>query len=164
LEKGETGMSTIRRKTIEGLKVGDSFSLSRTFMEKDVNQFADITRDYNPVHFDERFSSAKKFRGRICHGLLVASMLSEIGGQIGWLAGEMNFQFKQPVYLGETVLCVFRITDIDPRGRATAKVEYRNQQGELVLEALLRGILPNSEERNIMKAMVAEGDPTNKIR
>jgi 3-hydroxybutyryl-CoA dehydratase len=157
-------MSTIRRKTIEGLKAGDSFSLSRTFTEKDVNQFADITRDYNPVHFDERFSSAKRFRGRICHGLLVASMLSEIGGQIGWLAGEMKFQFRQPVYLGETVLCVFRITDIDPRGGATAKVEYRNQHGELVLEALLWGILPGPEERKIMKTMVVEGDPTNKIR
>jgi len=158
------GMSSIRRKTIEGLKVGDSFSLSRTFTEKDVHQFADITRDYNPVHFDERFSAAKKFKSRICHGLLVASMLSEIGGQIGWLAAEMNFQFKQPVFLGETVLCVFSITDIDPGGRATAKVEYRNQHGELVLEALLRGILPGSEERTIMSAIVSEGDPTNKIR
>lgn len=164
LEKGEIGMSSIRRRTIEGLKAGDSFSLSRTFTEKDVNQFADITRDYNPVHFDEGFASAKKFKGRICHGLLVGSMLCEIGGQIGWLASEMNFQFKQPVYFGETILCVFRITDIDPRGRAGAKVEFHNQQGELVLEARLKGILPGSEERNIMKAMVAEGDRTNKLR
>jgi acyl dehydratase len=157
-------MSHVRKKTIEGLNKGDSFSISRTFTEKDVAQFADLTRDYNPVHFDERFAGAKKFKGKICHGLLVGSMLSEIGGQIGWLATEMNFQFKQPVYPGETIRCEFTITDIDPRGWATARIEYHNQHGELVLEALLRGILPGPQERRVMEAMVAEGDPTKKIR
>lgn len=75
-----------RKKTIEGIKVGDTFSVSRKFSEKEMIQFAEITRDYNPVHFDERFTEAKNFKGRICHGLLVASMITEIGGQIGWLA------------------------------------------------------------------------------
>ncbi len=76
----EVSVSGIRRKTLEGLKVGNSFSITRTFTEEDVMRFADLTRDYNPVHFDERFSGVKNFRGRICHGLLVASMISEIGG------------------------------------------------------------------------------------
>jgi 3-hydroxybutyryl-CoA dehydratase len=102
LYREEVLMSWIREKTLEGLKTGDFFSISRTFTEEDVIRFAAITRDYNPVHFDERFSGAKSFSGRICHGLLVASMISEIGGQIGWLASEMKFHFKKPVYIGET--------------------------------------------------------------
>jgi len=156
--------SSIRRKTIEGLRIGESFTVSRTFTEEDVTRFADLTRDYNPVHFDERFSGAKNLKGRICHGLLVGSMLSEIGGQIGWLATEMSFQFKKPVYLGDTVQCLFTITEIDGRGRAVARVEYRNQRGDLVLEAMLKGILPGHEEKKVMESMVAEGDPTNKVR
>ena len=76
-------MTDIRKKAIEGLKVGDIFFVSRKFTENDMNLFADVTRDYNPVHFDERFTKVKGFDSRICHGLLVASMITEIGGQMG---------------------------------------------------------------------------------
>ena len=156
-------MSHIRKKAIEGLKLGDTFSISRKFSEQEMIQFAEITRDYNPVHFDERFTEAKNFKGRICHGLLVASMITEIGGQIGWLASGMNFCFKRPVYFGDTVTCNFIITDIDDQGRSSAQVEYRNQDDILVLEAFLTGIIPGAKEKNVMEVMVAEGDPTNGI-
>jgi acyl dehydratase len=156
-------VSGIRRKTLEGLGVGDSFSISRTFTEEDVVRFAEVTRDYNPVHFDERFSGTKNFRGRICHGLLVASMISEIGGQIGWLASEMRFQFKKPVYIGETISCNLTITRVDPLGRAEAEAKFRNGESAVVLEALLKGMLPGPREREVMTAMLREGDPTNKI-
>jgi len=156
-------MSEIRRRTISGLKVGDSFAVSRSFTEEEVNRFADLSRDYNPVHFEQRFTATKGFNGLICHGLLVASLLTEIGGQIGWLASQMQLRFKGPVYVGETVTCHFTISEIDGRGRATADVVYTNPQGNIVLEAVLKGILPGSEEKSVLEAMVAEGDPTNKL-
>jgi 3-hydroxybutyryl-CoA dehydratase len=155
-------MSGIRQKTIAGLQAGDTFSISRKFLEGDVIQFADITRDFNPVHFDERFSRVKKFRGRICHGLLVASMISEIGGQIGWLASEMTFRFRKPVYFGDTIVCRFTITQIDDRGRAVAAAVYKNQNETIVLEASLKGLLPGLKEKKVIMDMIAEGDPTNK--
>jgi acyl dehydratase len=155
-------MSDIRKKTIEGLQVGEIFSISRTFTEENMIQFADISRDYNPVHFDERFAEVKKFSGRICHGLLVGSMLTEIGGQIGWLASEMNFRFKKPVYPGDTITCSLTITHIDDGGQGKGLAVFQNQDGFIVLEAIVTGVLPGSEEKGILKAMVAEGDPTNK--
>ena len=154
-------MSDIRRKAIEGLKTGDSFTVRRTFTEDDMNTFAGITRDYNPVHYDERFSTVKGFNGRICHGLLVASMLTEVGGQMGWLASVMNFRFKRPVYFGDTVTCKLTITGIDDRNRAQAIAEYKNEDGLIVLEADLEGIVPADPEQEVLKAMVEEGDPTN---
>ena len=157
-------MSHIRRKAIEGIKVGDTFSISRTFTEHDVLQFADISRDYNPVHFDKRFTNAKKLDGRICHGLLVASLITEIGGQIGWFASGMNFHFREPVYFGDTIQCDFTITSINERGRAKAEAVFTNQDQITVLEGVLIGIIPGAEEKEVMKAMVAEGDPTNKLR
>lgn len=157
-------MSEIRNRTIQGLQVGDTFTISRRFAEEDMMTFADVTRDYNAVHFDSRFSGAKNFKDRICHGLLVGSMLTEIGGQIGWLASVMNFRFKQPVYFGETITCKFTITDIDERRRANAEAVYFNQDGNIVLEAALKGILPDAAERRILDAMVAEGDPTHKLK
>ena len=155
-------MSQIRKMAIGGLHPGDTFSVSRQFTERDVILFAGMTRDYNPVHFDERFSQAKGFSGQICHGILVASMISEIGGQIGWLASEMRFSFKKPVYFGDNIVCSLTITDIDDNGWAAAKAEYTNQNGMLVMKAFLRGIIPGSKEKDVMKAMIAEGDPTNK--
>ena len=156
-------MSEIRNRTIQGLQVGDTFTISRRFTEEDMRSFADVTRDYNAVHLDSRFSNAKNFKDRICHGLLVGSMLTEIGGQIGWLASVMNFRFKQPVYFGETITCKFTITNIDERLRASAEAVYFNQDGNLVLEAELKGILPDVVERRILHDMVAGGDATNKL-
>ncbi len=156
-------MSHIRQKAVSGLAAGDAFSVSRTFREQDVRQFADISRDYNPVHFDQRFARVKKIDGLICHGLLVASLITEIGGQIGWLASGMTLQFKKPVFIGETIRCDFTITEIDDRGRAKAEAVFTNENAEMVLEAVLSGLVPGLQEKQVMQAMLAEGDPTNKI-
>ena len=123
--------------------------------------FADITRDYNPVHFDDRFAEAKNFKGRICHGLLTAGMITEIGGQIGWLATQMNFEFKKPVYFGDTITCYFTITEVDEHGWARAEATMQNQEGLTVVEAWITGRLPGSRDIEVLEAMVAEGDPTN---
>jgi acyl dehydratase len=155
-------MSKIRNQTIQGLTVGETFTVSRKFTERDMITFADITRDYNPIHFDERFVAAKNLKGRICHGLLVGSLLTEIGGQIGWLASEMNFRFKQPVYFGDTIECSLTITKIDGRNRARAEVIYRNQDGTIVLEAELAGILPGNRERKVLDAILAAGSKDSK--
>jgi 3-hydroxybutyryl-CoA dehydratase len=157
-------MTEIRKKTIQGLRAGDTFNVSRRFSEEDMTAFAHITRDYNPVHFDSRFSDAKNFKARICHGLLVGSILTEIGGQIGWLASVMNFRFRQPVYFDETITCRFTITAIDKRRRAKAQAVYLNAEGRIVLEAELEGILPDESERRILETMAAESDPVNKIK
>ncbi len=151
-------MSQIRNQTIQGLTVGETFTVSRKFTEQDMITFADITRDYNPIHFDKRFVAAKNLKGRICHGLLVGSLLTEIGGQIGWLASEMNFRFKKPVYFGDTIECSLTITEIDRRNRARAEAIYRNQDGVVVLEAELAGILPGDREREVLDAILAGGE------
>jgi len=156
-------MSYIRKNAIAGLKRGDTFAISRTFTEQDTIAFANISKDYNPVHFDLRFAKVKNFHGRICHGLLVASMLTEIGGQIGWLASGMNFQFKKPVYFGDTIECSFTITELDDRNRAKAEAVFKNQQDEIVIVANLTGIIPDDPEKRVMEIMLAEGDPSNKF-
>jgi acyl dehydratase len=154
-------MTNPRNRAIEGIQVGDTFSVTRTFTEMDVSRFAEMTRDYNPVHFDDRFAKAKGFNSRICHGLLVGSMFTEIGGQIGVLASTVDLVFKKPVFLGDTVTCQWTFTEIDERSHAKAQVEFRNQDGILVLTATVKGIIPGPLESAILKAMVEEGDPTN---
>lgn len=143
-------MSEIRKKTIEGLKVGDTFTVRRTFTEQEVMDFADMTKDYNPVHFDERFVRAKNLQGKICHGLLVGSLVTEIGGQIGWFANKLDFRFRRPVYCGDTVTCSLTISCMAGKGLTEAKAVCRNQEGEIVLEAFLKGYVPVGEEIQIL--------------
>lgn len=157
-------MNGIRQKAVEGLRPGDEFVTTRTFTEEDMRRFGDVTLDYNPVHYDERFARARGFRDRICHGLLVGGLLTEIGGQIGWLATEMNFRFIRPVFFGDTITCRFTISRVEEGGQAEARVTYRNQHGEAVLSATLRGILPGRGETEILRTMLSEGDPTNPLR
>lgn len=157
-------MSYIRKKASEGLEIGDSFSVQRTFTEKDVLQFAEVSRDYNPVHFNEGFARVKKFDACISHGLLVGSLITEIGGQIGWLASGMRFKFIKPVYFGETINCQLTIVDIDEKGRARAEAVLTNEKNTIILEAVLEGIVPGEKEKKVLKEMLAEGESTNMIK
>jgi len=154
-------MTAIRQRAAEGLQVGDSFKTCRTFTDEDVIRFARISRDYNPVHFDARFAKARSLRAPICHGLLTGSLLTEIGGQIGWLASAMEFKFKGPVYVGDAITCSWVITSIDENGRAEATVTFTNEDGAAVIEARISGIVPGDKERAVLSQMLAEGDPTN---
>lgn len=155
---------SLRQAAARGLKVGDRFRIRRTFTEEETRAFGDLTRDYNPVHYDSRWSAAKGFRGRICHGLLAGSMICEFGGQVGWLASAMSFRFLKPVYFGESLSCTITITRLEEDGRAEAEAEWTNPAGERVLAAHLKGRLPCGPERELLARMIAEGDPTNPLR
>ena len=153
----------IRQQAISGLKPGDTFSYHRRFTESETLDFGRLTRDYNPVHYDPRWAAGKKFSGLICHGLLVGSMICEFGGQVGWLATGMQFNFIKPVYFGDTIQCDIILTKIEPGGRAEADAQFFNQHGQQVCSAHLTGRLPGVAERDLLAQMVAEGDPTNAL-
>ena len=145
--------SDIRARAIEGLEVGDVFTRRRTFSLDDIDAFEAISRDHNPVHGSQAFAGSKGFEGTICHGLLVASLLTEIGGQLGWLAARMDLSFRRPVYPGDEIACRWEITNIEADLRAAAEVCFSNSTGEVVLEATITGRIPNPTERQIMAGL-----------
>ena len=153
----------MRQRAIDGLKVGDVFTYARTFTRKDTLLFGDMTRDYNPVHYEPRWAEAKGFKGLICHGLLVGSMICELGGQVGWLATGMEFKYIKPVYFNDTITCTLTITTIEDSGKAEAEALFADEAGEQVCYARLTGRLPQEHERAILISMVEQGDPTNKL-
>ena len=154
----------IRQQTALGLNEGDTFRFSRTFTQSETEQFGDLTRDYNPVHYEPRWAKEKGFNGVICHGLLVGSMICEVGGQAGWLATGMHFKFIRPVYFGDTITCRLAVKKIDLSGRAAAEATFTNQKGEQVGYAHLTGIIPVGKTKDLLAQMIAEEDPTNKLR
>lgn len=156
-------MSRMRQRAARGLATGDRFTTIRRFTAEEVQAFASLTRDYNPIHFDVAFAAARGFDATICHGLLVVGLLTELGGQIAWLASGMSFRFLGPVYPGDTITCDLVIEAVEEDGRARARVAMTNQRKEAVIEAELFGRLPGPREQALLQAMLDQGDPTNLI-
>ncbi|MCY1177943.1 hypothetical protein D3C87_1984910 [compost metagenome] len=73
----------------------------------------------------------------------------------------MSFEFKRPVYAGDPLTCHWVIADIDERGRARADVRIVNAEGITVLQATTSGVLPGTVERERLKQMLCDGDPSN---
>ena len=112
----------------------DSFAIDQ-FVEiekevtpQDVQLFADVTGDNNPVHLDDAFAKQTQFGRTIAHGMLSAGFISAaIGTRLpgpGCIYLEQSLKFKAPVFVGEKILTRITITDINTRRRRlTLKTE-----------------------------------------
>jgi 3-hydroxybutyryl-CoA dehydratase len=88
--------------------VGDVLpELARLVTQKQVDNYAEASGDFNPIHIDEHFASATQFGGRIAHGMLLLAFVSEMMDQAfptGWAnGGKLKVRFKSPVYPGENI-------------------------------------------------------------
>jgi len=98
--------------------VGQEAVIVKSFSEKDVDNFSEVSGDNNPVHLDEDYAKDTIFKKRIVHGFLYGSLISAVigtkmpGPGSIYLHQEMNF--KKPVYLNESVTALVRITGFKP--------------------------------------------------
>jgi len=132
------------KEAFQATKVGQTFTFRRTFTDGDVALFCGVTGDYNPYHMDETFASQNWYGRRNIPGLLTGSMLTHIGGMIGFLATNMNFQFIASVYVGDTVTCTVTVTEKDEVKRnILCQASFVNQDGKEVLKAQFSGFPSN---------------------
>lgn len=102
---------------IEEIKKGMIVSFSQTITDADIKSFAAISGDKNPVHIDEDYANASRYKKRIAHGFLTASFFSALFGTK--LPGEgcvyvaQSLRFKRPVYIDDTVTATVEVTNID---------------------------------------------------
>ena len=67
--------------TYESIEVGDSFKSDRFISEDDVQTFADITGDDNPIHVDEEYARESRFGHRVVHGVFLLGLISKVLGR-----------------------------------------------------------------------------------
>jgi acyl dehydratase len=112
----------------------------------DVEAFAKLSGDFNPVHVDEAFASRTPFRGRIAHGMLVLSIASGLMWECGVFEGtvvavqETRSTFVAPVKLGDEIGIELRVLDFERepgprRGWVRVGVRVHNQRGDTVVES-----------------------------
>jgi 3-hydroxybutyryl-CoA dehydratase len=113
-----SGFGEIRRGTItiEDIAVGMIRGLRKTVTEEDLEMFARISGDRNPVHFDDEYARQTIFGGRIAHGMLTASLISAIIGEQlpghGTIYMKQNLTFMAPVKIGDVVQATVTVADI----------------------------------------------------
>lgn len=99
------------------IHVGMSSSYTRTVTDADIQKFAEVTGDNNPVHLDDEYAKNTRFKSRIAHGLLTASFFSAIFGTKfpgkGSIYISQNLEFKRPVYLDDTVTATVVVKTVD---------------------------------------------------
>lgn len=128
-------------------KIGQSASINKSFCLKDVASFADLCGDTNPIHLDEGYAANTRFRRRIIHGPLVASLFGTIFGTIfpgeGSVYISQTLKFKRPVFLGDTVTASVELVDVQKeRSRGIFTTVCRNQRNQVVIEGEAQLLLP----------------------
>ena len=106
---------------IEDITVGMSAEIRKTVTQGDIQAFADVSGDHNPVHLDPEFAATTPFKGVIAHGMLSASFLSAIfGTQLpgpGTIYLGQSLRFLAPVRPGDEVRTVATVTELMPEKR-----------------------------------------------
>lgn len=119
--------------------IGQKASRSITFTADHVKTFAELSGDYNPLHFDETFAAKTKFKklvvqGGLTTGLLHALVAMDMPGP-GTVFLSQNWKFTAPVFIGDTITAeavVVSAHETKPVTQLRIKVE--RQDGETVLE------------------------------
>lgn len=120
------------------LTVGQTATRSITLTAEHVRAYAEMTGDYNPLHFDKDFASKTKFKklvvqGGLTTGLLHALVAMDMPGP-GTVFLSQNWEFTAPVFIGDTITAEAKILSIHPTKPVTEiKVVVRRQTDEIVL-------------------------------
>jgi len=121
------------------LRVGQKATRSLTLTAEHVRTFAQMTGDYNPLHFDEAFAAKTKFgrlvvQGGLTTGLLHALVATDLPGP-GTVFLSQNWKFTAPVYIGDTITAEAEVASVHPsKPVIELRIKVTRQDGETVLE------------------------------
>ena len=136
--------------TYGSLTVGDTFSWSRPITAADVQTFADVTGDDNPIHIDPVAAASSRFGQPVVHGVLLLGIASKVLGRdfpgSGSVAVSLEAKFLRPVPIGATLTIEVKVAEkIESRGHVRMRM-YGYVGGRMVLGGEAVVIPPPDEE------------------
>lgn len=117
---------------------GDGFSFEKYISAKDVERFAELVGDLNPIHLDAAFAEKSFFKKRIVHGAFLIGLLSKALGMDfpgqGTVYISQNSVFKRPVYVDTTVKVEVKVTEVmSEKRRLVLDTNILNEDDEICL-------------------------------
>lgn len=122
----------------EQLTVGQTAQFKRTVTELDLQMFAAVSGDNNPVHLDEAYAAETIFKERIAHGMFSGALISaavacNLPGP-GTIYLNQQMSFTRPVKLGDALEVQLEILEKLPKGRVRIRTHVINQLGKTVVD------------------------------
>lgn len=120
-----------------GVDIGFKTTHVKTITETDIELFAEVSGDFNPVHMSQEYAKKTFFGGRIAHGVisigLISAALAELPGLVILIS--QSVRFLKPVRIGDTITAIAEVIDTrQDKGILTLKNTCINQVGETVVE------------------------------
>lgn len=121
------------------MRVGDTATRTLIVSDELIRNFAELSGDRNPIHLDEAFARRSRFGRRIAHGMIPASLISAVIGNLlpgpGTIYLSQSLQFLAPVFVDEVVRARVKVTGMkENKPIATLETVCENQKGEIVLK------------------------------
>ncbi|AFN77089.1 MaoC family dehydratase [Stutzerimonas nitrititolerans] len=150
-------MTTISNTPYSALEVGQKASFEKTIGERDIQLFAAMSGDRNPVHLDAEFARGTLFKERIAHGMLSGALISAavactLPGP-GTIYLGQTMRFARPVKIGDTITVHVEILEKLPKNRVRVGTNVSNQNGELVVEGEAEVLAPRRAETVELKEL-----------
>jgi acyl dehydratase len=119
--------------------IGQRATRTLTVTADHVRTFAELSGDYNPLHFDAGFAAGTRFgrlvaQGGLTTGLLHALVAMDLPGP-GSVFLSQNWKFTAPVYIGDTITAEGEVLSVHASKPVTQlRIRVTRQTGETVLE------------------------------
>lgn len=142
----------IENRTFDEILVGDTASVVRTLSQQDMQLFARVSGDANPVHLDPAYAATDIFHQVIAPGMWGGGLISAVLGTElpgpGTIYLSQTLRFIRPVCLGDTITASVTVT------------EKRTEHHVLLLDC--RGVNQNGQE--VITGQAEVKAPLKKVR
>lgn len=120
------------------LSIGQKAALKHTFTQSELNLFAAISGDNNPIHVDPEFAARTRFGGTVAHGMHLYSLIyrclwEKMPGP-GTVQLSQELKFPSPTYVGEEITVRLEVLDLPSPGVAVLRTDVIRPTGKMSCE------------------------------
>ncbi len=142
-------MSLVENVPYDALEVGQKATFVRQVTEREVQLFAEVSGDRNPVHLDADYAAGTAFRECIAHGMLTgafvsAAIASTLPGPGSVYVGQ-NLRFLRPVKLGDTLTVELEVLEKLPKNRVRISTRVLGSNGKAVVDGEAEVLAPSEK-------------------
>ena len=121
------------------IKINDEYVSKVSFTQEQVNQFAEVTGDKNPIHIDAVYAQKTVFKRPIIHGYLTGSIFSKVFGTEwpgeGTIYLSQTLNFRAPAFVNEVYIAKFKCIDIIPeKHKGVIECSLTDESGNCIIE------------------------------